>query len=68
MVIIHMLVLLYLKEFQSDIYFKYIAAKHLDILSVIEIVIWIAAFIPAAIITYFIEKKFKFYNLGMFDD
>ena len=58
----------YLPKHRSEIYKKYLIAKENDILSVIEISTFIAAFIPAAIITYFIEKKFKKYYLGMWDD
>ena len=69
MFIFHSLIIYwYLPKHQSEIYKKYLIAKEYDILSIIEVCIWIVAFIPAAIITYFIEKKFKYYNLGIFDD
>ena len=69
MTLFHTLIIhLYLPKFQSEIYKKYLIAKENDILSVIEVSTFIVAFIPAAIITYFIEKKFKKYYLGMFDD
>ena len=58
----------YLPKYQSEIYKKYMITKENDILSVIEVSTFIVAFIPAAIITFFIEKKFKHYNLGIFDD
>ena len=69
MTMFHTLIIyIYLPKYQSEIYRKYLIAKENEILSVIEICIWIIAFITAVVITYFIEKKFKYHNLGMFDD
>ena len=69
MTIFHTLIVhFYLARFHTDLHYKYLIAKEFEILSVIEICTWIIAFIPSAILTYVIQKKLKYYNLGMFED